>query len=466
MRDYHKLPILICFLVLASCKKLVEIPEPVNTITTTETFSTPAGATSALISVYFDLAKGYNSSFDYANGRTSTYAGLSADELKYFQSDDVVSQFQNNTLVSTNSDLSSFFWNPAYYDIYSANSIIEGVSASSLSTALKTQLTGEAKFLRAFSYFYLVNLFGDVPIVTTTSWQQTSLIPRSATTMVYDQIVKDLKDAQSLLPDDYSASSGERFRANKSAATALLARVYLYLRQWSAAEQQSTLLIGNTSYSLETDLNRVFLKNSNEAILQWQVSVEYSPYATKEGNQLIPFSTTTKPKYILTDELLAAFESTDKRFSAWVDTTNYQGTLYYYPYKYKIRQGTPGGGADEYYMVLRLAEQYLIRAEARAQQNNLAGAISDLNVIRERAGLIDVPSSLDQTGVMNALEQERRIELFAEWGNRWFDLKRTGRADAILQPQKGSNWQSSDQLYPIPQAEIKLDPSLTQNPGY
>ena len=123
-------------------------------------------------------------------------------------------------------------------------------------------------------------------------------------------------------------------------------------------------------------------------------------------------------------------------------------------------------------MVLRLAEQYLIRAEANAHSGDLASAIKDLNIIRQRAGLGTLPSSLTQAQVIAAVAQERRIELFAEWGHRWFDLKRTGQVDAVMSeitPQKVgaiTGWKSYQQLYPIPQSERQLNPNLTQNPGY
>jgi len=112
-----------------------------------------------------------------------------------------------------------------------------------------------------------------------------------------------------------------------------------------------------------------------------------------------------------------------------------------------------------------LAEQYLIRAEARAEKNNLNGAIDDLNMIRERAGLSPLLPSSDQSQVLAAVAQERRIELFAEWGHRWLDIKRTKTADQILGPIK-SLWKSTAQLYPIPTLEIQTDPNLKQNPGY
>jgi hypothetical protein len=117
--------------------------------------------------------------------------------------------------------------------------------------------------------------------------------------------------------------------------------------------------------------------------------------------------------------------------------------------------------------MLRLGEQYLIRAEARAHSNDINGATADINMIRARAGLSAI-SPADQASLLIAIEKERRVELFTESGHRWFDLKRTNRADAILAPIKGNDWQSTDQLFPIPASEFLLDPGLRghQNPGY
>jgi hypothetical protein len=114
--------------------------------------------------------------------------------------------------------------------------------------------------------------------------------------------------------------------------------------------------------------------------------------------------------------------------------------------------------------VLRLAEQYLIRAEARTQQNNIAGAQADVNVIRHRAGLGDTPAN-DKESLLTAIDQERKHELFNEWGHRWLDLKRTGRADAVLSAIK-PQWKPTAVLFPIPESEIINNPALKQNPGY
>src|SRR5690606_28078371 len=117
----------------------------------------------------------------------------------------------------------------------------------------------------------------------------------------------------------------------------------------------------------------------------------------------------------------------------WIGNVTSQSETYYFPYKYKISSGQDPW--NEYPMVLRLAEQYLIRAEARAHQNKLPEAIADLDAIRERAGLLSIANikpGIGQAELLDAILQERRVELFAEWGHRWFDLKRTAQADAIL----------------------------------
>lgn len=460
------------FFILSGCKKLVSVSEPVDTITTPEAFSSDANATSALVEIYNSLIRGYGNtgSFDYGNGVITLYGGLSADELNYFSTSNInIAQFQTNNLKSDNSNLDNQLWRGPYFNIYLSNAVIEGLSKSStVSDSVKKQLLGEAKFLRAFNYFYLVNIYGDVPLTTSTLFITNSVLPRTDKAQVYQQIINDLKDAQSTLANNYSFSNSERIRANKFAATALLARVYLYINDWVNAEAQSNLVIADSSdYYLTDDLNATFLANSSEAIWQLKVSNLYSPYATNEAKNIIPTSATAAPIYYLTSQLLNAFEPGDLRKTAWLNSTLYRTVRYYYPYKYTVRQGTANGNVPQYYMMFRLAEQYLIRAEARAKRGgDMTNAIYDLNKIRKRAGLAELDVSLTQDQVVAAVEQERKIELFSEWGHRWFDLKRTGRTDDVLGPIKGSSWQTTDQLYPIPFIELVNDPNLKQNQGY
>jgi hypothetical protein len=272
-------------------------------------------------------------------------------------------------------------------------------------------------------------------------------------------MIADLLDAQTLLGANYPTA--ERTRVNNAAATALLARVYLYTQQWSKAETEATKVITDTKYSLLSDLNSVFLKNSNEAIWQLQtVNTSTAGVNTWEGFSIVPANATTAPLYKFYPNFMATFEANDKRKAAWTKTfTNTSGTIDY-PVKYKVRTGTP---VTEYSMTLRFAELFLIRAEARAQQDKLDLAIADLTTIRSRAGLLALPLLMTKAEVLAAVEKERKLELFGEWGHRWFDLKRTGRAMAVLTPIKPT-LAITDLLYPIPLAALNTNPNLVPNP--
>jgi hypothetical protein len=321
-------------------------------------------------------------------------------------------------------------------------------------------LMGEAVFMRAFLHFYLVNFFGDIPYITITDFRVNTDIIRMPKAEVYEGIISDLIEAKSLLTDDYSFSNGERTRPNQMVAKAMLARVYLYIKNWEYAEREATEVINNSSmYTIEDDLSKVFLPNSAETI--WQL-VPLSPRNTSEGSIFI---LTATPTYVaLTSNFLDSFESGDKRLNDWVGYYSDGINDYAFPFKYKVQSSTT---TEEYYMVLRLAEQYLIRSEARAQQGDIAGAQSDLNIIRNRSSLENTLAT-DQSSILLAIEQERRIEFFAEWGHRWLDLKRTGRADVVLDSIK-TDWQPTDVLYPIPLEQILKDSNMDdtdQNPGY
>ena len=211
---------------LLSCKKFVENGTPPNAISQNEAFIDSATATSVILGLY-----------SLNNTSTSTlninrYGPMSANDA-YFLTNATYDMFKNNTLSGGNNDASSL-WLNMYSTIGRANYAIEGVqSSSTLSTSVKNQLTGEAKFWRAYYYFYLVNFFGDVPLVTNTNALFTSTLPRTSASQVYQQIVTDLTEAKNLLTNTYP--SIERARINKRVAAAMLARVYFYLQNWTAA---------------------------------------------------------------------------------------------------------------------------------------------------------------------------------------------------------------------------------------
>jgi len=194
-------------------------------------------------------------------------------------------------------------------------------------------------------------------------------------------------------------------------------------------------------------------------------------YNTAEGAMFVPVIPNGKPAIILCDSILKYMEPADKRRS-WVRTVTNSGKQYNSPFKYKLNSGSP---REEYNMVLRLAEQYCIRAEASAMLNQLPEASSDLNMIRTRAGLPDLTITT-QTQALAAVEQERRMELFAEWGHRWFDLKRMParsattsdkkRIDEVMPLLRPATWKPTAALWPIPSSELTRNPALAQNEGY
>ena len=441
-----------------SCKKYVEIPAPTNQLITDLVFADDKTATATVAGLYSRL-NAFNSSFANYNG--SFLPAFSADEFHYSLNSANLDEFKDNKIISSNSSVNGL-WEPVYSYIFHANSIIEGLQSNTgVTEAVNKQLTGEAKFLRAFFYFYLVNYFGDVPLVLNTDYKTNTTLPKSLKEQVYAAMITDLTDAQLLLGPNYPTT--ERTRANNMAATALLARVYLYTGQWSKADLEATKVINDSRYGLLTDLNTVFLKNSNETIWQLQtVNTSTAGVNTWEGFSIVPTSPTATVLYKFYPNFMSAFELNDKRKTAWTKSfTNTSGTIFY-PLKYKVRTGTP---VTEYSMVIRFAELFLIRAEARAQQDKPNLAKADLTEIRNRAGLLPLPLLMSKPQILLAVEQERKLELFGEWGHRWFDLKRTNRAMDVLTPIK-TGLAITDLLYPLPLAAINTNPNLVQNLGY
>lgn len=446
------------FISTQSCKKFLDADAPIDQLSSAVVFTEEKTATAAVLGMYTSMMPSIPI---ITSGGTTLYAGLSADELYSSNiSNASSSEFSNNALSPNNGELVSVFWLRGYNIIYQANACIEGLENNThISESVRDQLLGEALFNRAFIYYYLVNLFGDVPLLLNTNYEKNSAAPRTTSSIIYDQIINDLKEAQHLLKAAYPTT--DRVRPNKWTATALLARVYLTLGQWSLAEQESSAVINSDDYFLETSLDNVFLASSMEAI--WQLMPVEEGFNTTEGITFVPSVWSSGiPDYPITQYLLNAFEVDDVRKASWVASKSVDGDTYYYPFKYKINEyGLP---VTEYYTVFRLAEQYLIRAESYAHQEKMDEAKNDLDIIRQRAGLPGTLANTDEE-LIEAIAQERRIEFFAEWGHRWFDLKRTKKSTEVLGIIK-PGWQATDTLYPIPLSEILANKNLTQNQGY
>jgi hypothetical protein len=450
--------LLLALSTLVSCKKLIEIPpNPPTQITRAEQFADSATAISAVVGVYtYNQGQG----FAYSDANLTLSTGLSADEISSTESYGDESEFYSYTLTSVNSEI-TYLWQYPYQSLYQVNDVLNGISNNNqLSASFIKQITGEMEVVRALYYFNLVNLFGGVPLVTSIDYNTTAHLPRASVNAVYTQILADLGDAVKKLPATYPSSG--HARPNLYTALALLAKVHLYQGQWQAAYNEADSIIKSGMYSVtNTPLNGVFLDGSNEAI--WQLPAISSQDQTAEGEKFVPNSGSI-PNFLVTPFLLSQFEAGDQRLQNWIGTTVINNQNLYYPFKYKnvLASATP----VEDYMVFRLGEMYLIRAEAAAELNNLSGALADVNIIRARAGLAASTANVtSQTAVLAAVMHERQTELCFEWGNRWFDLKRTGTVGTVLTAEK-TGWQSYDALYPLPQAQIQLNNQLTQNPGY
>jgi starch-binding outer membrane protein, SusD/RagB family len=451
-KQYIVLSLFILTLMI-SCKKYVTIPGPKNQILTNQVFADSADATSAIFGIYINSMSGF---YGFNDGAITIFPGLSADELNITANNVEYNQYYTDNILTGN-NTNNGLWSEAYTEIYAANACISGITGSAgISSVTKNHLIAEARFLRAFEYFYLVNLYGAVPLVLNTDYTQTDRLARAGTGAVYAQIILDLQYAERNLP----AYSGTNTRPTAPTASALLAKVYLYTQQYSLAETEASKIINSGNFMLEPDLNNVFLNTSRETI--WQMATVIQGRATFEGYIFIPSSTTAVPSYPLTTTLQNSFEAGDERKVDWLGQDTVNSTVYAYPYKYK--QSLTSGTVNEYEVILRLADVYLIGAEAAYQLGDYSNALADINMIRKRAGLSAFSSS-NSTIIFQTIQHERQIEFCFEWGNRWLDLKRWNLANTVLSQSK-PNWNSNDQLYPVPQAQINTNPALTQNPGY
>ncbi|WP_431210969.1 RagB/SusD family nutrient uptake outer membrane protein [Puia sp. P3] len=381
-----------------SCKKLIGIPpSPPSQIAESQQFADSSTTLTAISYAYSYVALSV-SGFGYSDAKIPEAAGLSSDELLYNNGYDLdMTGFYGYTLTNLNSDVSSL-WTSPYTSLYTVNAVIAGVKNNpGLSSAFRAQATGEMQVLRSLYYFNLVNLFGGVPLSLTTDYEVNAVMARASVDSVYGQILADLTNAKQNLSAAYPSSG--HIRSNQLVATALLARVYLYRQQWQQAYDAASAVISSGQYSLVSDPNKVFLDGSSEAI--WQLPAKTAYYEVAEAHD---FSSQygAAPTYPVTKFLLNAFEPGDLRMKDWLGQYVSGTDTLYYPFKYKNVQS--GGPTTEDVMILRLAEQYLIRAEASAELGNGAAALSDLNIVRARAGL---PASTASAGSQSALLNAR-----------------------------------------------------------
>lgn len=444
-------------LIISSCDSFVEVDLPKSQLYAGTVFQEFGTADAAITNIYSKI----RDSGILTGSSSGIYfqLGLYADELTWYGSPASASHnFFDNSLLPNTSTVGEY-WNSTYNQIYAANAIIEGSKASlSLSLTQKKQLEGEALFLRALLHFYLVNLYGSIPYIKTTDYKLNKEVRKLSQDEIYSLTRLDLENSLELLTDTDQNSS--RIRPSKSAAVALLARVYLYSGLWAEASNAASAVINKSETYILEDLNKVFLKESRETI--WQLQPSVAGKNTDEAGAFV-FLSGPPPLTALSAVLVNTFSPGDKRRNNWIGSVSNASFSWFYAYKYK--KNNPTAVSTEFPIVLRLAEQYLIRAEARAEHGDLIGSLEDLNKVHTRAGLQPL-ANMDKESLLLQVLQERRLEFFTEYGHRFFDLKRSGLINSVLKPVK-NGWNTSDILLPVPQTEIELNPKLLpQNEGY
>jgi hypothetical protein len=441
----------LCVLSIPSCDYLTDIDMPVDKLTKETLFSDSTTLNAAVEGLY---SKNLLSNSIYY-GMLPLYVSAMADESYH---NVTAYDILNQNSYSPTTNYTPSLWNSPYTSIYQSNALIENLEAtSSVSESIRKQYIAQAKYFRAYSHFVLVNFFGDVPLVLITDYKESSLLPREKTSVVYEQIIRDLTEAET----EIDGCGNGNNKVTKAAVSALLARVYLYVGNWAEAEAKASEVIATSGCRLEDDLDNVFLRSGREAIFKIT-----SNYATYTGRTYWGTVAANRSYNFIREQLYDAFEAGDLRKEKWTIQRDNASGIYYQCYKYK-RDNIPSNAADaEDYILLRLAEQFLILAEAQAQQSKIAQAAENLNKLRARAGLPDLSPALTREQMLLAVEQERRIELFMEEAHRWWDLKRTGRIDEVLSLISDKNWKPYKALLPIPDVELSNNPNLTENPGY
>jgi starch-binding outer membrane protein, SusD/RagB family len=440
----RKILIIFSFFLAASSCQVLDV-EPQNAIPADEAFKNKAGIERGILGAYNGLQ-----SLSYYGRTYSIFSDLSADILTHPTNATSVNyaEVDNNAILPENESVDGI-WSSVYDAINVANNVIVKVpDISDMTQEEKNIALGELYFLRALHHFNLVNYFGAIPIKTTpTIGVDNANVPRDNVDAVYNQIITDLQFASTNLP----SSAATKIRASKQAANALLARVYLYRKDYSNAKLYASEVINNGGYTMGSYADIFSAEGVPESIFE----VDYNELdRNRIAEYNFPLSLNGRREVAPSESILEEYESNDLRYNA---TIEFSGSD-----PYAIKYDDLSTGADNF-IVLRLAEMFLIRAEAEAKSTGNIGQIqADINTIRSRAGLANTTAgSLEE--LIIGIELERKIE-FAYEGHRWFDLVRTGRALDLLPTVTNIN----KTLFPIPLSELitNTSPGMIQNPGY
>ena len=469
---------LLLIFVLPSCSKILD-KEPLGILDAGSFFKTAEDAKQAINSAYGPLMfNNNNKNFYWAFAEiTSDEAVVGGDgsrpglvELDFFTYTPRTEEFND-------------FWVLNYNGITQCNTIIEKVPGISMDETLKKRILGEAYFLRAYYYFILAQVFGDVPLLTKITPPDQIRVPKTSRAAIYAQIILDCDFAASNLPLSYSGA--DLGRATQGAALGLAAKTSLYDKNWSKVVEYTGKIKALGVYALMADYQDNFRKatqNNSESV--WEI--QHTNLELGVGNSLNQWWSSKKYSEgygfaDVTQELVDAFEPGDPRrkFTIAMNNEDYFGVVYKKSFSstgYSVRkylqataEVTAKSDGDINYTAIRYAEVLLWEAEAFVELNNLSEAKNSLELVRARArAQADDPATAlpmvttnDQNELRQAIRHERQVELAFEM-HRFFDIVRWGIADQLLPDfQAGKH-----EVFPLPQTEIDLNPNMLQNAGY
>jgi len=439
---------------LMSCEKMLEVDLPENQMLSETVFQDAQTANSVLSGLYAGLWE----ASPIAGDQSGRILSLYTDDLTYYavNATNGLPEISNNTLIDTNQFVSSM-WSAAYQKIYVSNSIIEGLeSSSSISAAEKNRMTGEALTIRSLLFFYLQQIYGDIPYPVTTNYQINQSIAKTNSEEVLQRIESDLTEAVELLPDQYR--SAERIFINKKTAQLILAKVQMQRSKYAEAESTLKAVIQSPLYQFQNDITKVFLKSGTHII--WQLKPKNNGDPVREAT-LYYFANVAPSSMSLSPALVSSFQTSDLRKQHWMSAVTVAGTTWYRAEKYKARSAN----TTENSIVFRLEEAYLLLAESLAKQNKTAEALPYINPIKQRAAQPLLTSSVSQNTLLDGILKENRKEFFTEMGHRFIDLKRAGQLNTVQTTKP--NWKDFHRVWPLPQKELLMNSNMNpQNTGY
>jgi hypothetical protein len=484
--------VLLAFLIFAlqGCDSFLE-ESPKGQLNPESFYQTPSDAETAVTGVY-------NALRDAGEGRPSiVMTGVGSDDY-YFAKGGYPPRIDISFFRHTPSNANvASNWENHYQLINRANAAAARIPDVEMEADLKNRLIGEVRFLRAWAYFKLVRWFGRVPLLTDATINLQDLeVPRSSVDSVYNQILKDLEFARTNLERRGNVEEG---KATVGAANAYLARVYLTRAPTEAAQDgdyqraadAARRVMESGDYALFKKYYKNFTpkyENGIEHVFSIQATVNSGNSSLPAGflprvnGALGPYGGRTYQNFSITESLYNAFEEGDKRGRqsvVWKDSIIVNGEMTamqrppnfgpnIWTNKYVDSTASPNNSGVNA-PIMRYADVLLMYAEAANEANGgpTEAAYDAIDQVRQRAGLAELPSGLNQQAFRKAVWHERRVELYAE-GHRWFDLVRTGRLEERVEAAKPQADVELPKhlLYPIPSQEIDVNSSLDQNPGY